>query len=115
MRTLRRRWSRTTQSATLGDLEDLGNGRSCIDGPVDEPITDYGSVMARLIKFEALKPIKIEPQEKAIFICACGLSKNFPFCDGHHKGCAVEQPGCTYIYDAQGENPREVGDASTAG
>lgn len=33
--------------------------------------------MARLVKFEALKPIKIEPQEKAIFVCACGLSKIF--------------------------------------
>ena len=69
--------------------------------------------MARLVKFEALKPIKIEPQEKAIFVCACGLSKNFPLCDGHHKGCAEEQPGCTYVYDADGKNPKIASDPAS--
>ncbi|MSR69183.1 MAG: CDGSH iron-sulfur domain-containing protein [Phycisphaerales bacterium] len=64
--------------------------------------------MARLIKFDAQRPIKLDPQEKAVFICACGLSKNFPLCDGHHKQSLVEKPGCTYVYDAQSENPREV-------
>lgn len=68
----------------------------------------YTSRMARLVKFEGLKPIKIEPQEKAIFICACGLSQTFPLCDGHHKGCAAEEPGCVYQYDADGKNPRKV-------
>ncbi len=64
--------------------------------------------MARLVRLEALKPVRIEPQEKAIFICACGLSKNFPICDGHHKGCAAEVAGVTYVYDDNGENPRVV-------
>ncbi|MSQ90679.1 MAG: CDGSH iron-sulfur domain-containing protein [Phycisphaerales bacterium] len=64
--------------------------------------------MARLVKFDGLKPIKIEPQEKPIFVCACGLSQKFPICDGHHKGCAAEDPTRTYQYDAEGQNPREV-------
>ena len=41
--------------------------------------------MPRLVKFEATGPIKIEPQEKPVFICACELTKKFPFCDGTHK------------------------------
>ena len=42
--------------------------------------------MARIVKLEATGPVKIEPSEipegKALFICACGLTKKFPFCDG---------------------------------
>ncbi len=64
--------------------------------------------MARLVRFEAVKPIRIEPQEKPIFVCACGISKKFPICDGHHKGCLTEEPGCTYEYDEDGQNPRKV-------
>ena len=41
--------------------------------------------MARMIRHEACDPIKIEPQDKPVFICARGLSKNMPFCDGAHN------------------------------
>jgi CDGSH-type Zn-finger protein len=37
-----------------------------------------------------------------VFICGCGLTRNFPFCDGTHKTCKDEEPGKTYIYDEQG-------------
>lgn len=47
-------------------------------------------------------PLKIEPQDKAVFICMCGLSKNQPFCDGSHKTTAGEENGKTYEYDAEG-------------
>ncbi|MBM4106683.1 MAG: CDGSH iron-sulfur domain-containing protein [Phycisphaerae bacterium] len=55
--------------------------------------------MARLVRTEATGPIKIDPQEKPIFICACGLSAKFPFCDGTHKVCREEQAGTLYRYD----------------
>ncbi len=59
--------------------------------------------MPRLIRHDAEGPIKIEPQDKPIFVCACGLSKNFPLCDGAHKGCKGETPGVVSVYDAQRE------------
>ena len=59
--------------------------------------------MPRLIRHDAEGPIKIEPQDKPVFVCACGLSKNFPFCDGAHKGCKGETPGVVSVYDAQRE------------
>lgn len=55
--------------------------------------------MARMVRHEATGPIKIEPQDKPVWVCACGLSATFPICDGTHKqGCRVEAPGTLYIY-----------------
>jgi len=56
--------------------------------------------MARIVRLTATGPAKIEPRDKPISICACGLSKTFPFCDGAHKTTAkLEQPGRLYQYD----------------
>lgn len=55
--------------------------------------------MPRLVRHEMTGPIKIEPQDKPVFICGCGLTRNFPFCDGSHKVCAGEDPGTVYVYD----------------
>ena len=62
------------------------------------------SIMARLIRHVATGPYRIDPQDfpkdnKPIFICACGLSKNLPYCDGTHKTCRGEEPGIVYMYD----------------
>jgi CDGSH-type Zn-finger protein len=55
--------------------------------------------MARLIRHDADGPYRIDPQDKPVFVCACGLSKDLPLCDGAHKACKGEQAGTVYVYD----------------
>ena len=62
--------------------------------------------MRRALK-TANKPLEIKPQEKSVWICMCGLSKNQPYCDGSHKKVADEEDGKTYEYDSEGHR-REV-------
>jgi CDGSH-type Zn-finger protein len=64
--------------------------------------------MARIVRFTATGPIKIDPQDKPLFICACGLSKNFPHCDGSHKPSRSEEAGKLYVYDAE-RQPKSSG------
>lgn len=59
--------------------------------------------MARMIRKEATGPIEVKPQEKSVWICACGLSQNQPYCDGAHSAARREQPGKCYIYAADGK------------
>lgn len=56
--------------------------------------------MARQVRLEATGPVKIEVRDKPVSICACGLSKIFPICDGAHKTTSrLEEPGKLYHYD----------------
>lgn len=67
--------------------------------------------MARLVRHTLKGPIKIEPQEKTVSVCACGMSANFPFCDGAHKACADEREGRLYVYDRDRKVVQERADA----
>ncbi len=57
--------------------------------------------MRKVVKFDN-RPLEIKPQEKPVFICMCGLSKNQPYCDGSHKTVAGEEDGKVYEYDENG-------------
>ena len=69
--------------------------------------------MARIIRMEGTGPVKVEPQDKPVFVCACGLTKNFPFCDGSHKKCEKLEPdaGKVYVYDKANKRVVEERDA----
>jgi CDGSH-type Zn-finger protein len=59
--------------------------------------------MARMVRHERNNPYEIpEGTELPAYICACGLSKNKPFCDGSHKRTRDENAEDTYVYDDQG-------------
>jgi CDGSH iron-sulfur domain-containing protein 3 len=58
--------------------------------------------MARKITIKPKKPMMIEKSDKPIFICACGLSKNKPFCDGAHTITQDEEEGKVYEYNKDG-------------
>lgn len=58
--------------------------------------------MARLVKHERSAPYEIpEGTKLPVYICACGLSKNKPFCDGAHKRARDESADALYTYDEE--------------
>ena len=66
--------------------------------------------MPRLVRHDATGPIEVKPQEKSVWICACGLSQNLPYCDGSHKTARQEAPGKCYLYDTARKHVVEVKD-----
>lgn len=70
--------------------------------------------MPRYVRSDRDGPIRIDPQEKPVFVCGCGLTKNFPFCDGTHKGCKDEDPQKVYIYNDDGTR-REISSEADLG
>ncbi len=69
--------------------------------------------MARLVRHDAMGPIEIPPQGKSVWVCACGLSQNLPYCDGSHKTCRQEETDDSkvYVYDDERMNVVDTQDA----
>lgn len=68
--------------------------------------------MARIIKHTSNSPYQIEPSDKSTFVCMCGLSNNYPFCDGAHK-LAKNQEADAQLYLYDGETAQPIDDIET--
>lgn len=72
--------------------------------------------MARLVRHEARGPRRldesdIDPEKGDIAICQCGLSADYPFCDGSHRATESEADGVLYRYEGDDDaNDRHVVD-----
>jgi CDGSH-type Zn-finger protein len=43
--------------------------------------------------------IEVKPKKGSLWICACGLSRTWPYCNGSPKKTAAEFPGELHVYD----------------
>jgi len=55
--------------------------------------------MPRMIYHDQNGPQEVPPSEQSAWICMCGLSQDYPFCDGAHKQARQEDPDKIYVYD----------------
>lgn len=60
--------------------------------------------MSRRVTHEATGPLKLDrsdldEQNGDVAICLCGLSEEFPFCDGTHRTTRDEPDDAVFEYD----------------
>ena len=58
--------------------------------------------MPRYVYVPREGPVAIPPQARKIWICGCGLTRDFPFCDGSHAQTRSEVPERPPVYDVDG-------------
>lgn len=93
--------------------------------------------MPRIVEIKDQSPLLIKPEDTVngiVAVCRCGLSANWPFCNGTHKATAGEDPDKLYHYDQElpqgtprrhevdfkgwhdrGEKPQKATDDATGG
>ncbi|WP_135822358.1 CDGSH iron-sulfur domain-containing protein [Halostella litorea] len=69
--------------------------------------------MGRLVEHDATGPLKldesdIDPEKGDIAVCLCGLSDEYPFCDGSHRGTRDEDADACYRYVDDGTARKAV-------
>ncbi|WP_132058889.1 CDGSH iron-sulfur domain-containing protein [Halorussus amylolyticus] len=73
--------------------------------------------MAREVTHEATGPVRLDEDDLDeeygdIAVCLCGLSEEYPFCDGSHRATEDEDDGAVYKYedDDASRERREIED-----
>ena len=55
--------------------------------------------MTRIIKLNDTKPLILEsPSGKPVWVCRCGLSEQWPYCDSSHIATSGEREDTLYEY-----------------
>jgi CDGSH iron-sulfur domain-containing protein 1 len=63
-----------------------------------------GPGMPRIVEIKDQTPLLIRPEDTVngiVAVCRCGLSSNWPYCNGTHKATIGEDPQKLYHYDRE--------------